>query len=357
MTLKLRLFFLVLIFCSTVNAQDTINGFFKYASLGVQFYAGTTIGITYNRIKNSRPYTAEIYYQHQVKPGANWNNTKRLPQFGMGLSATNTGSKAIGSIVCVYPYIKLPLYTLGALEGDLRMGFGLSWVEKPYDKITNPEDLLLSQKINTHANIQWQNEVRLSSRHFLNTAVTFYHCSNAKTNLPNLGINIPSLSLGYRYAFNGETKKPVQVNDTLNKKIFYKVFLSGGVKQMQVPDSSYYFVKILSGEVSKQISYSSILSIGVFITHDASVKTDTLIKHLGSVQTSQVALYGSYEYNFGRITIPVQFGFFVYNGNSNLVESVGLRYKITSKWMAEFLLKAHGHKADLLHFGVGYVFR
>lgn len=348
------LFLLAMIFFTSADAQSR---FFDYSSIGAQYYLGTSIGNTFNRIRDSRPYQGEVYYQSQMNPGAAWNNTKRLPQWGVGLSTTHSGSQYVGTIVCIYPYVKMPLYTLNALQGNLRFAFGVGWVEKPYDKISNPEDELLSQKFNTHSSIQWQNEVRLNSRHFINTAVTFYHCSNAKTSLPNLGINIPSLSVGYRYAFGGESKKPLDVNDSLNKKIFYKVFLTGGIKQMQVPDSSYYFVKLLTGEISKQISYSSILSIGMFVTKDESVKTDPLVKHLGSIETSQVAVYGSYEYNLGKITIPVQFGVFVYNSNSKLLESLGIRYKLSQNWMAELLLKAHGHKADLMHFGIGYVFR
>lgn len=357
MQLKWILFYAGIVFFISAHAQNEQNSFSKYSSIGIQYYEGTSIGNTYNRIRDSRPFTGEIYYQRQVNPSPTWNNTKRLPQWGLGLSATNTGSKYVGNIVCLYPFVKFPLLTLGALESNLRIGFGAGWVQKPYDKINNPEDELLSQKISTHANISWQNEFRLSSKNFINAAVTFYHLSNAKTSLPNLGINIPSISIGYRYAFNGETKKPLIAQDTINKKLFYKVFLSAGVKQMQVPDSSYYFVKLLTGEVSKQISYSSILSLGMFITQDASVKTDPLVKHLGSIKTSQVALYGSYEYNFGRLIIPVQFGVFLYNSNSSLLESVGVRYKLSHNWMAELMLKAHGHKADLMHFGVGYEFR
>ena len=355
MNQKTSLFFFTLIFFIEAHTQS--SSFFDYSSIGGQYYLGTSIGNTFNRIRDSRPYQGEIYYQRQTNPSPIWNDTKRLPQWGVGLSATHAGSKYVGTIVCVYPYIKFPLLTAGPLESNLRVGFGAGWVQKPYDKISNPEDELLSQKISTHANISWQNEFRLSSRHFINTAVTFYHLSNAKTSLPNLGINIPSLSIGYRYVFNGETKKPVITHDTLSKKIFYKVFVSGGVKQMQVPDSSYYFVKLLTGEISKQISYSSIVSIGMFVTHDASVKTDPLVTHLGSIETSQVALYGSYEYDFGRVIIPVQFGVFLYNSNSKLLESIGLRYKLSQNWMAQFLLKSHGHKADLMHFGIGYTFR
>jgi hypothetical protein len=252
--------------------------------------------------------------------------------------------------------MKLPLFIAGPLQSNLRFAFGLGWVQKTYNKITNPENLLLSQKLNTHSNLSWQNEIRLSSHHFVSTTVSLYHLSNAKMSLPNLGINIPSLSVGYRYAFNGETKKPVIINDSLNRKLFCQVFLTGGVKQMQVPDSSYYFAQILSAEAGKQITYSSTLAAGISITHDESVKTDTLVKHLGSVKNSQVALYVSYEYHFGRLSIPVQFGTFIYNSNSKLLESVGVRYKISDHWIAEFLLKAHLHRADMAHFGVGYRF-
>ena len=356
MSCKLRLFFLSMMSVVVAKAQDTTNSFAKYSSIGVQYYEGTTIGKTFNRIRDSRPFQGEIYYQRQINPNPVWNNAKRLPQWGIALSATHSGSKYVGAIVCVYPYLRLPLFTAGILESNLRLGFGLGWIQNIYDKETNTENLLLSQKINTHANISWQNEFRLGSHDFINTAVTFYHLSNAKTKLPNLGINIPSVSIGYRYAFGGETKKPLLSNDTLNKKIFYKVFLSAGIKQMQVPDSSDYFVKLFTAEISKQISYSSILSIGMFITYDASVKTDPLVKHLRSIQTSQVALYGSYEYNCGRVLIPVQFGVFLYNSNSNLLESVGIRYKLSRNWLAELMLKAHGHKADMMHIGVGYKF-
>lgn len=272
------------------------------------------------------------------------------------MSSTHSGSKEVGTIICLYPFIKLPLYTVGPLEGNLRFGFGAGWIQKIYDKVTNPETLLLSQRISSHANISFQNEIRISSRHFLNLTAMFYHVSNAKTSLPNLGINIPSISIGYRYAFNGEIKEPSIVTDSLDKKFFRKIFFTTGVKQMQVPDSSYYLVQILSGEIGRQFSYSSTASVGMYITHDESVKTDPLVKHLGAVKNSQVAVYGSYEYNLGRLSIPVQFGVFVYNSNSKLIESVGFRYKISQQWLAELMLKSHLHRADLMHLGVGYKF-
>src|SRR5690348_8688252 len=109
MNLRLTLLFIILTFLTAANAQDTSAGFFKYSSFGLQFYGGTTIGITYNRIRDSRPFSGEIYYQRQINPGGIWNHTKRLPQWGFGLSATHSGTKYVGTIVGLYPFVKVPL--------------------------------------------------------------------------------------------------------------------------------------------------------------------------------------------------------------------------------------------------------
>jgi hypothetical protein len=357
-SLQGKLFIIVLLIFIAGNSQAQEKGLFHYSSIGIQYYHGGTIGNTFKRLKDTDPVSGEIYYQHQVHANPTWNNTKRLPNWGLGLFATNSGSRRyIGTIICVYPYIKLPLFTLNWLQSDLRFAFGLGWVQKPYRQYTNPENLLLSQTISTHANVAWQNEVKLSPRHFINAGLSFYHLSNAKTSLPNLGINIPAVSIGYRYAFNGERKMPGIVSDSIHKKPFFSVLLTAGVKQMQVPDSSYYFEKLLTGELAKQLSYSSTVAAGIFISHDESVKTDPLVKHLRSPKTSQVALYASYEYNFGKISIPVQFGAFIFNSNSEIIESIGVRYHFNKNWMAQMMLKSHYYRADLMHFGVGYSFR
>src|SRR5512139_809602 len=127
MNRKTSLYFFTLIFFIEAHAQN--SSFFNYSSIGGQYYLGTSIGNTFNRIRDSRPYSGEIYYQRQTNPGPAWNNTKRLPQWGVALSATHTGSKYVGSIVCLYPYIKSPLLTVGAWESNLRIGFGIGWVQ------------------------------------------------------------------------------------------------------------------------------------------------------------------------------------------------------------------------------------
>ena len=119
MSRKPGLFFFALSSFAFANAQS--NSFFKYSSVGAQYYLGTSIGNTFNRIRDSRPYQGEIYYQRQINPGPAWNNTKRLPQWGVGLSATHSGSKYVETIVCLYPYIKFPLLTAGPLESNLRL--------------------------------------------------------------------------------------------------------------------------------------------------------------------------------------------------------------------------------------------
>src|ERR1700759_5661478 len=88
------------LFFSLASAgQSNGNGFFDYSSAGIQYYSGATIGKTYKRIKDSRPYATEIYYQRQINVSPLWNRAQRLPQWGVGLSDTHSGSQYVGTIV------------------------------------------------------------------------------------------------------------------------------------------------------------------------------------------------------------------------------------------------------------------
>ena len=88
---RLRLLWPALILVFTAHAQE--KSFFDFSSMGLQYYLGTSIGITYNRIRDARPFICEMYYQQQTNPSPTWNNTKRLPQWGLGAAKGRRQSK------------------------------------------------------------------------------------------------------------------------------------------------------------------------------------------------------------------------------------------------------------------------
>lgn len=351
MILKNLILFSFLICINTATAQLVKQA----ASIGFQYSKGYSMGTTYSRLQTRPPKLFGFFYEGQMSAQGAWVKSKRVPKLGLEITAGNSGSKEhIGTVVGVSPYVILPLYTFSRFCGDFKIGFGLGWIEKKYGTF-NTENKLIGSHINAFTGISWQNELAISTRHFIKAGVSFYHFSNGRTKMPNLGINIPSVFIGYRYNINPGIKSAtsLKVSDFSND-VFVKLFLSAGLKQYPQIGSKQYKIVGLSAEIGKQISHSSIVSVGLLLSKDNSLKVDTLVRTRSHILGGQLGLYASYEYIIGRLSIPVQFGVYAYNKNSILFERVGFRYKISKQWHGQLLLKAHLHRADLFEFGVGY---
>jgi len=94
----------------------------------------------------------------------------------------------------------------------------------------------------------------------------------------------------------------------------------------------------------------------VFINPGATKDKKLIPANSQAVPELQTGLYGSYEHFFGRISIPIQLGVYVYNKGDNpfIFQQMGFRCKINSHFNTELMLKAHMGKADLIHTGIGY---
>jgi hypothetical protein len=70
----------------------------------------------------------------------------------------------------------------------------------------------------------------------------------------------------------------------------------------------------------------------------------------------QAGIIAGYEHQFGRLSIPVQLGAYVYNKDiyTTLFQQLGFRYRINPKWTAQLAMKTHSGKADFIHLGIGY---
>ena len=75
-----------------------------------------------------------------------------------------------------------------------------------------------------------------------------------------------------------------------------------------------------------------------------------------STNTLQAGIFGAYEHYFGRLSIPLQLGAYVYNqGKSPLLfQQIGMRYQLNNKLNTELHVKTHLGKADFIHAGIGY---
>src|SRR5688572_9095898 len=184
------------------TAQES---FFRSTSFGAQAHYGSFITILPKAqyLRDSYSYFGEISFQRNYKKL--WPLDSQFVQWGGGIFLGNTGSKQyVGNMTGAFSFINLPLLNKKNFLSKLRIAGGIGWIEKPYNKNTNHKNVLLGTALNAYMNFVWQNEFKLTPKTFVNIGFSFSHLSNGSNTSPNLGLNIPAISIGMRYAYDDD---------------------------------------------------------------------------------------------------------------------------------------------------------
>lgn len=360
---------LSLLFCTIlypahmVLAQTKRSGALHNASVSAQLYYGSflTIAPKAQYLRDSYTRFDELAFYKQTDGSQPWQIANHMPDVGFAVLFGNTGSKQyIGHMAGAFPFINFHLYTGNIWASQLRLGSGAVWIEKPYDPVTNHKNVLIGSRFNYFLNFLWLNQIRLSSHISLTAALSFNHISNGTMQLPNLGLNIPAISLGTTYHFDQKLPVKKATIPAYDRHTQYSLYTSAGLKQTPWVGSPHYIVNVLNAEATKHFSFSNKYGAGAVLFYDRSL----LLDDTGLAMTKegdkkiQGGIYGLYEHQFGKMSVPVQLGFYVYHPyQSNFsFQSVGLRYQLSPHWQYGVYLKTHLGKADYIHTGIGYTF-
>jgi hypothetical protein len=175
-------------------------------------------------------------------------------------------------------------------------------------------------------------------------------------------LNIPALSIGLRYAANNQPDSlATQQKLPVAKKSSITVFTTVGVKQYPWIESKRYLVNTVQAEWSRQFRPSGRYGIGAVLFYDRAMEVNPLgiLDEKRTGNKLQAGVYAGYEHLFGKLSVPVQLGAYVYNhGNyTTLFQQLGFRYRIRRQWSLQLAMKTHSGKADYFHAGIGYHFK
>lgn len=348
-------------FFTSVKSQGSTTPLSRNLSIGGHFSYGSFITADPKAafVRDSYSYFGELYLQRQTDGSRAWHHDNGLPQWGVGLQYGNLGSKQyVGDLLAAFCYLRLPLISIGPLHSKVRLGAGGGWVEKVYDKQTNHKNVLIGGHLNAFLNLLWVNEVRLGTHWYLDAGAGFSHLSNGGYILPNLGVNIPSLQVGARYAFRDPRVQPAGRPDSFSRKLAYRVFASLAAKQYPWIGSPRYLIGLASVEASKRTSARHRFGGGTTLFYNPSLEIPEsgLKSEKLKGNNAQVGVYAAYERHFGRLSLPIQLGAYVYNKDrfTTLYQQIGLRYQLSEKLTAGAALKTHLGKAEYINAGIGY---
>lgn len=347
-----------LVFLHVVFLSLAQQSFVKSTSFGLQYHYGSfiTMAPKAQYLRDSYTGFGELYFE---RTNYNWSTVKQPVRWGVSLFFGNTGSrKYMGNMAGALPFISMPLIKRSFYNSKFRVGAGLGWVEKPYDKNSNHKNVLIGSPVNACINFLWQNEFKINHRLLFNAGFSFTHLSNGASKLPNLGINVPAVSIGIKYSGKEQAISRHDFPDSFNRKLSFSAFTSVGFKQQPWIGSKQYLVNTLAIEATKKLSYNNQYGAGIIMFYDRSMQVNpySITSDKREGKNVQLGVYASYEHSFGRFSLPLQLSGYVYNHDiySVIFQQVGVRYHLPGHWTIQALLKTHGGKADVIHGGIGY---
>lgn len=311
-------------------------------------------------------YFTEVSYQFNAYGQHDFDAPFLMPSAGIsGLFLSSGNAETIGNCYAAYTYFALPL-SKKRFVPKLKMGAGLGYVQKTFDKKTNTKNNAIGSHFNVCIMAELFKDVSLSEKIKLNYGMAMTHFSNGSFTLPNLGLNFVTANLGVSYALGEKKAIITQEKFEYDKAWKYNAWLSGGITSSSTHNPEKHSVFSITGEAQKRVSIKSQLLFGFDAFYNSSVEHMDEFEHLEedvdylkSSSNFQLGSYFGYGLVFDKLTINIINGFYLRNEHKKrglLYHRVSIRRKVTEKLTLAIGLKSHFAVAEYAEFGIGYTF-
>jgi len=309
---------------------------------------------------------AELYLIKRTRGEKSWHSFFNYPEYGASVMIIDPGSPTyLGKIYGLYPFMNFYLRDNHKyLNYSIKVGGGAAYVEKIYDPYTNPENLAISTHINALLNLQFNANVRITDKIPAFAGIGLTHFSNGTFKKPNAGVNIITMNVGVGYVFNSNYPlKPAVAVEVIDKKWEYRLYMSGGIKEIHPIGGKKYVASGISLELSRRHRSFTRFGGTLDLFYDSSdyvYLSRNAESEITRLQTVKTGLAAGYELVFGKLSTTLQTGFYPYVKNTRYgrtYQRLALRYAVTPKVNLHFGLKSHLSQADYIELAYGYKIR
>ncbi|MEO8150637.1 MAG: acyloxyacyl hydrolase [Bacteroidia bacterium] len=282
------------------------------------------------------------------------------PELGISYCYFNVGNeKVLGEAQAVYPFVSFPLARNKHLQFNLRVGGGLGYIQKSFDRYENFKNNAIGSHLNGVMSLRAELQCKISMRSKLGFQWGLTHWSNGSAAIPNLGINVTTMSLSYQHYFGKQQKINRDTLSAVVKKIRTSFYVAAFHKEIIPAGGDKYFVSTIYGNVGKVLSHKSTLGGGIDIFYNAAIieslkRQDETTK---PIDAWRMGLHVSYMLSISDFDMVFENGVYVFgqlDGDTYLYTRLGMRQKIAKHIFLCVNLKTHFAKADFFEFGIGY---
>ena len=323
------------------------------------------------------------------------------PTVGVGLSFIDFEHDMIGKSIAMYPYILIPAVRSKYLELELKLASGLGVVSEHwytqedqdpdhyYDPTTST---IFGCYVNAYLSAGVNMNIPISRNAKINGEFGYFHMSNGRTCMPNMGTNVLYGGLGLIATINPtETKAPIQFPDLPYR---WSLNITGalGAHKAAIRDEHRFLISSFHTGAIYNVSNWYGVGIGLDAFYNGAISTNTdrslycKCKE-GDYSTADKIRVGvglNNEFKFGLVTAIVDWGVYLYNPSRNYYGDsheeyghdhkhklfyksmeasseeafhyirFGLKYRIWDNLYLQTTAKTHLHICEYVEFGVGY---
>jgi hypothetical protein len=323
--------------------------------------------ISIGHLVKGYPTTYEFNISKPTLGNHLWHIENNKPDLGVSLQCLDFANPSqLGYALTAAPYVEIPLNVKERSSRlIMRICWGATYITKSFDIHSNHKNIAIGSHVNSFVQFRWFWHLKLTENLRFEPGITFSHASNGKARNPNLGLNVMSLSAGLNFLLPSKTPvAPVTKIDSSTRvrsknELLATAAIGFNERAIGTPELRSY---LFAFGYQRNVRNTHKFSAGFDFYYDENYLLDyknTLEKPASGFDQYRVSARVGYSYNVGRISIPIELGYYVFqrcNPDANIVSRLGVRYYSASGIVASFGLRTHFAVAYTFEYGLGYRF-
>lgn len=399
---RFSLLLFVTVFCSFIaSAQESSvkNAFSGKYAIKVQPFTGSYLDQNshFDKFRPFAPKGINLGLEFPSFQQLPWQQYLNNPTVGLGMSLIDFGHEMVGESVAMYPYILIPAIRNNYFNLSFKIAAGLGVVtehwytqedQDPEHYYDNTTSTIFGCYLNAYLTAGANLSVPITRTVALNGEFGYFHMSNGRTCMPNIGANVIYGGVGVTKTFNAmDEKTPIQFPD-LPYGWSLNITGSAGAHKAWMYYPRYLISSFHTGAVYSVTNWYG-LGVGLDAFYNGAIDKGTgrsLYRQDIDYTTADKIRVGigiNNEFKFGLVTGIVDWGVYLYNPSRNYYDTdhpiygygerplfykndgagtdeafhyirFGLKTRVWDNLYLQASAKTHLHICEYVEFGLGY---
>lgn len=311
-------------------------------------------------LTQSHPVGVEFSFMKNTDGNKKWHQLYYFPLTGISINIISFQKQSIGNSITIYKKIQIPIFKKNKHRCTFDLGVGPAFFTNRFNRKDNHKNHVISSTITGSFLGGISYNYHLNPKTNLMIALGINHFSNGAFKVPNLGLNVPNISVRFSYLIDNKIDSASLLSkvDLVSHKKTIELIVGNGLKEIFPTGSKKFLASNVNLEFGYLISnYNTIVS-GINFFNDQSMVQEQKNRELTVKDNKRIALYFGNELILGKTNIITGFGYYIYapylGFHKKVYQRYGLKHYVSKNMFLGLTLKAHKGNADVLEWNLGY---